>query len=347
MNEVNHKHPGKACPLPTEESIKQLFVESESTTNLIYVFPKRLVACFRSAEKSFAPSLLDEESVERELELSILMDTHGQVAFRQKLPSAKMSFVKFRFLGDAPGPVTLEYLQKAGSENPEQAVEEINAVFESHYRLAQAYCGWLLQQETYWRDLKTVIGLFGDQFENGMLPQQVFTEPDGAVLVEEEAVAAHAFKTFCEKWRLQGMATLDLPIVIEPQLTPVTLYTPNSHPSSVTPFLPDIFPVSSKGALAMSLEQSRVGIEAPHLDEWKSLIATSSRKKKEIAPYARRFCLQHYWRTLLQRYPKQTRKRKEEIAEAFGRYFGVASRVISRDAQEMAILIDRKLSALL
>ena len=347
MSASNNSHPGTRVTLPSDESVRQLFCESEMTPSLIYIFPQRLIECFRTDDNDAGPSLLSQVAVNRELAFTKPTRFHSQVGFRKLKSPSEFSIVNYHYWGDTPGSITPESLRKIGSKYPIKAAEELNAIAEPHFRTAQAYCGWMLQQETYWRDLKSVIGLFGECLAGELLPQQVFSRPKGAKLVEEPHSSTLAFRAFCEKWRLQGMATLDLPIVISPQLTPDTIYSPNSYPGSVTPFLPDIFPVDAKGPKALALENARMRIEAPHLEEWKSLISISSREKKRIDRYARQFNLQHYWRVLLQRYPKQLHRRKSVIEEAFGNYFSVTSRVISRDSQELAILIDRNLSTFL
>ena len=340
-------HPGTPMRLPSLDAVQQLFVESTATTRLIYTFPLRLIECFRTAKHDHGPSLLENQSVERELAFSRPTDGPDQVGFRQESTSGNFSIVNFRFLGDMPGPITADFLRQAGSDHPVAAAEGFNTIFEPFYTISQGYCGWLLQQEAYWRDLDSVLGLFGDSLGDGLLPQQVFTAPEGAKLAEEPDIPTLAYKSFCEKWRLQGMTTLDLPLIIQPQLTAKTIYTPNTHPGSVTPFLPDIFPVDAKGVNAEALENARMNIDSPHLQEWKSLISISSRKRREIGPYARQFRLQHFWRVLKQRYPDQLHRRKAVIEEAFGRYFDVNSRVIGRDSQELDLLIDRSLSTYL
>lgn len=340
-------HPGTAVSLPSQESVDELFAESEATTSLIYTFPRRLIECFRTSDEDVGPSLLSEEAVKREFVFSKPTDHRDQVAFRREGSLSDFSIVNFRFLGDMPGPITPDFLRQAGSDHPVAAAEEFNTFFEPFYTMAQGYCGWLLQQEVYWNDLNSVLGLFGDSLGDGLLPQQALTTPERAELVEEPDSPTLAYKSFCEKWRLQGMVTLDLPLVVQPQLTARTIYTPNSYPGSVTPFLPDIFPVDAKGVNAEALENARMSIDAPHLQEWKSLISISSRKKKKIGTYARQFRLQHFWRVLKQRYPGQLHMRKSVIEEAFGRYFDVNSRGIGRESQELDILIDRSLSTYL
>jgi len=156
------EHLGKELTLPTDESIKQLFVESESAAALVYAFPERLVKCFRTGDKDAAPSLLNEDSVERELALSALAVLPNQVAFRQEAISGTTSIVNYDFLGDVPGQITPEVMELAGSEFPVKAASEFNAVFEPHYRHVQAYCGWLLQQAVYWDDLKAVVNLISE-----------------------------------------------------------------------------------------------------------------------------------------------------------------------------------------
>ena len=150
-------HPGTELSPPTGQSIEQLFGESQVTTSLIYAFPAKLVGCFRAAEDDAAPSLLDQKSIDRELALSNLVNFRNQVAFRQHALAEATSIVNYRFLGDAPSPITAEYLRLAGSKQPVKAAEEFNAVAEPHFRHVQAYCGWLLQQEAYWHDLKVCL----------------------------------------------------------------------------------------------------------------------------------------------------------------------------------------------
>ena len=146
-------HPGTAVSLPSQESVDELFAESEATTSLIYTFPRRLIECFRTADEDAGPSLLSNKSVERELAFSKPTDLRDQVAFRRKHSLSDFSIVNFRFLGDMPGPITPDFLRQAGSDHPVAAAEEFNTIFEPFYTVAQGYCGWLLQQEEYWCDL--------------------------------------------------------------------------------------------------------------------------------------------------------------------------------------------------
>lgn len=337
--------PSKLTSLLLTEFVGQLYSESEVSPSLVYCFPKRLIACFESIKGDVAPSLLDKDSVSRELRLAELLTQRDQIAFRKSDHSETYFVVSYRYLGDIPGPIKPEDLRLAGSKHPQEAADEFNSVFEPYYLHVQGYCGWLLQQESYWRDLRTVIGLFGDELKTSLLPQQTFSTPKQGELVEGGHAPTEAYKTFCEKWRLQGLATLDLPVVVAPQLTSVNLYNPRPYPGCVSPFLPDIFPLDSGKPISKALDQARLGIDAPHLTEWKEMIAVGSRKKRTVHRFAYEFRLQHYWRILLQRYPKQVHKRKPEIAEAFARYFAdKAARTIEDDSQKISVLLNRDLS---
>ncbi len=335
--------------LPDADAIEALQAESTGETNLIYTFPPRLTGYFRAEENDAAPSLLDFGSATREVAFSGYTCLRNQVAIRRHSPDMSLSLVIFESLDEVPAAISADFLRQAGSERPDQAAKEFNDFATPHYRYSQGYCGWLLQQPEYWQDIESIVGLFGNDLKGELLPQQVFGRPKEAELIEDDddRAATVAFKAFCNKWRLQGLTTLDLPVVVQPQLTASTIYNPKSPPHSVSPHIPDIFSVDAKGPFASVLESSRMGIDAPHLAEWKEIIGIKSRQKKKVDRYARQFSLQHYWGVLLQRYPKQTYKRKVDISEVFGKYFAVNPKAIAKDIQKMSILIDRKLSTFL
>lgn len=179
-------HPGTRLPLPSRELIEELFTESETATDLIYCLPESLIRCLTSEKHDAAPPLLDQDSIARELRLAEFVHSFDQVAFRHDPTTQTVSVVSFRYLGDSPVPVTSEFMRLAGSKYPEAAAEEFNAVFEPHHLHVQGYCGWLLQQDEYWRDLKAIVGLFGNELTGTLLPQQVFSPPKDAKPVTEK-----------------------------------------------------------------------------------------------------------------------------------------------------------------
>ncbi len=63
----------------------------------------------------------------------------------------------------------------------------------------------------------------------------------------DETHVIQAYKVFYEKWHLQGLETLDLPICLQPQLTACSPYNPQAIEGTVNPFLVDTIPIDGEG----------------------------------------------------------------------------------------------------
>lgn len=353
--------------LPTSIDIADLFSEAECSSRLVYTLPENLI--YYLSPNTGVVGLLDKACQLRELDFCKLSHPQSWVAFREQAPDSHLTGVKYsrlQELHEAVPPLHLgelrsqlsaairnsgqdpaDQLGEFDAKSTEKSSQEIYDVLSMNHRYCQGYCGWLLQQREYWTDLDHLMERFNDSLINQLLPHQVFTRPTGAELIdnEDEKAAVSGFKAFCIKWRLQGLATLDLPIVVEPQYTATTIYTPNSPANSVSPHIPDIFPMEANGPASSALENARMSISAPHLDEWKSLVRSESKEKKRVDRYARQFRLQHYWRVVRQRYPKQTYRKKSQLTAIFADYFKVSEAMIRRDTQAMDILLDQPLSS--
>ena len=358
--------PGSPLPLPTSTDIADLFSETENSSRLVYTLPESLI--YFLSPNTGVVGLLDKDCQLRELGLAQLSHPQSWVAFRELESDSHLTGVKYSRLQDlqeAVPPLRLselrsqltEAIRKSGQDpadhlgefdavSTEKSSREIYDVLSMNHRYSQGYCGWLLQQREYWTDLDHLMERFNESLINQLLPHQVFTRPTGAELIddENEKAAVSGFKAFCFKWRLQGLATLDLPIVVEPQYTATTIYTPNSPANSVSPHIPDIFPMEASGPASSALENARLSISAPHLEDWKNLMSAGSKAKKRVERYSRQFRLQHYWRVVCQRYPKQMHKKKLKLTAVFADFLSVSESMIKRDVQDMAVLLDRPVS---
>lgn len=352
--------------LPTSTDIADLFSEAECSSRLVYTLPESLI--YYLSPNTGVVGLLDKACQLRELDFCKLSHPQSWVAFREQAPDSHLTGVNYsrlQELHEAVPPLRLgelrsqlsaairnsgqdpaDQLGEFDAKSTEKSSQEIYDVLSMNHRYSQGYCGWLLQQQEYSTDLNQLLTLFNDSLKNQLLPQQVFTQPTGAEMIDDEnaKAAVSGFKAFCIKWRLQGLATRDLPIVVEPQYTATTIYNPNSPANSVSPHIPDIFPMEASGPASSALENARMSISSPHLEEWKNLVSAGSKAKKRVERYSRQFRLQHYWRVVRQRYPKQTYKKKSQLTAIFAEYFQVSEAMIRRDSQAMDILLDQPLS---
>ncbi len=111
-------------------------------------------------------------------------------------------------------------------------------------RYSKAYCGWLVSQSEYWKDVDSLLesGVMQDGTSIcAILPVSVPTD----IRVEADSDTAASIVViheFYAKWRLKTLATMDWPIILQPLLTPTTPYTSNSHPGNHQPCLSGYLP---------------------------------------------------------------------------------------------------------
>jgi hypothetical protein len=278
-------------------------------------------------------------AVSDEREIADLADQRDAAALRDGVA------VQYPFLIDRSPPLTVEILQAAGSKVPEKVMEELGATLSHAFRYAQAYCGWLLNQNEYWSDLEQLVS--HEDEASSKLPAPKFRILGGTQLPLADAVQSidvQRYKCFYEKWRLQTLTTHDLPLCVSPQLTGTTVYNPNAPAGTINPVIPDIFPIDGKGMVNKSLEAATRSTIAPHLQSWKELICSTSRTKKKLDTYRRQFVLQHYWRVLTQRYPEALGRKVMKLDELFSNYFNLSTDIIRSDRSALAMLLERHVS---
>jgi hypothetical protein len=310
-------------------------------SGLVYALPEDLL----DALKLPLRNALSRQIVLDERELSAVAEQRECVAFRRCLP------VRFPRLTRSMKPVTAKDFAstRVPCENPEGQAAALTANLKNAHRYSRGYCGWLVQQREFRSEIDSLRETHGEAFsatELGFPPMQLGLEriPGYPEFTDEGVQCVQAI---FRKWRLQQLATIDLPVPHEPQMAAANAYVQGVAEGGVTPHIPDIFPIYGTGPVVEQMENARNSLHAPHLNEWKRLIGSTSRQKKRVDIYARQFQFQHYFRVIRQRYPDQLRRKKGALYEAFASCFNVSKDAIERDASKLDDLLDRPLDAML
>ena len=320
---------------------ERLISHFEMESGLVYALPAELLDALKlPLHKTLSPQVFSDER-----ELSAVAEQRECVAFRRCLP------VRFPRLAQSIKPVTAKDLDSTlvPCENPEGQAAALTANLKNAHRYSRGYCGWLVQQREFRSEIDSLRETHGEAFsatELGFPPMQLGLERiPGYPEYTDEGV--QCVQAIFRKWRLQQLATIDLPVPHEPQMAAANAYVQGVAEGGVTPHIPDIFPIDGTGPVVEQMENARNSLHAPHLNEWKKLIGSTSRQKKKVDTYARQFQFQHYFRVIRQRYPDQLRRKKQALYEAFASYFEASRDAIERDSSQLDDLLDRPLDAML
>ncbi len=304
---------------------------------VVYPLPEKLR---QSVEKCLRDSI-DAESLDFEKELTKHAREHRCAAFRWKSP------LVYPMLIDYLPPLTVDLMQQAGSTKmTEKSTNLANRNLGFFARYSKAYCGWLVSQSEYWKDVDLLLetGVMQDGTSICAIPP-VSVPKDMRVEADSDTAASIVvIHEFYAKWRLKNLATMDWPIILQPLLTPTTPYTSNSPRGTINPVYPDIFPIDGDGILSNILNDASQSNDAPHLSSWRTVISRDSRLKKRVDSFARRFEFQHYWRVLNERYPNELAKSVNALDSCFAEYFDVSADTIRSDRRALHCAINRPLS---
>ena len=319
----------------------ELISHFEMGSGLVYALPAELLAVLKRELRN----VLSRRMLSNECALSAVAEQRGCIAFRCCQP------VRFPRLARTIKPITANDFAstQVPCENPEVQAANLTAYLQNGRRYSLGYCGWLVQQCDFWSEIDLLLKTHGDTFSEtklGFPPMRLGLEPS-LVPSEYTDESVDCAKAIYGKWRLQKMATTDLPVPHEPQMAAANAYVQSAAEGAVTPHIPDIFPIDGTGPIVEQMENARNSRQAPHLNEWKKLIGSESRQKKLVDTYARQFQFQHYFRVIRQRYSDQLRRKKGALYQAFASYFEVSKDAIERDASKLDDLLERPLHAML
>ena len=195
-----------------------------------------------------------------------------------------------------------------------------------------AYCGWLVQQAEYWKDIEAFkIAFRGELFKSGLPRQPDFRFESLDELDQENPDLACETRKLCNKWRIADFATIEMPVPLQPTILSREFYPSPLREGLIVYAMPDIYPFSGRGEVVEDLEVQRAYTEAPHLEEWFKMACSASRSKKRFVPLARQFQAQHFWRVLLSRHGQKIKGKKTKLQELLGESLGVDRETIKTD----------------
>ena len=180
------------------------------------------------------------------------------------------------------------------------------------------FIGWLVSNETFLREQKTLFEAHGAIFDQlgihrfplGALRHYGLTcgEQTTRATVASEAVVA-----FCTRWNLSSLLGRFVP-VSKGSLRQPDPYLPRPITGDATNMLMD---PSDPIALALALPEAR---RLDPLYDWKETVSAGSSSRKTIPRFARYFVFQHYYRLLMARHKKVLAGRQGAVLEVLAEY---------------------------
>jgi len=301
---------------------KQIVDSLEFNYLCIYTLPLRLIEAIRK----FQPGLFSEAQLNKELEFAT--NSPDSVVF-EKAVGKKSPFLLYQ-----SSPFDKEvYVQFLGESSYQSVTDTIQGPLKKLNQFGSAYCGWLLQQTEYQQDLaKLRDELQRREFDSAHDCMQRANRGD-LDSPEENAPIINGKADFCQKWRLQSLITSELPNPFMPHTSALNFYTTDPPEGTAVPFIPDIYPIEGQGFLVDQLNQNRRNSCPLHLRNWMDLTSKSSGNSRPFEASARQYRVQHYWRVLNTRFPKQMKRKQGEFSHIFADFLETSQDSIRRDFQ--------------
>lgn len=198
-------------------------------------------------------------------------------------------------------------------------------------QVQRGYAGWLVTNSTYRSELEELIERWRRQIAQHRLPAAGLTWMAASAprrkLRAKRDKYLRALADFCVRWRLQGLASLDLPTPLGPHIPVAEPYLLLRHMrvGGFAMFLPDTFPVPSREGLrdaGMVIQAQRT---PEHLADWVNIVRREGNPAGGISRYGHVLAI-WYCRTVLKsRHPTLLGKNTSAIDAAMADCLAVSA----------------------
>lgn len=312
--------------LPNDQLPKDLVETFQLEKRLFYVLPVSLL----NAVQKELPGAIPGTLIEREARLA--RQLRGDVAIRDTQP---VPFLRL----EAFTPIVSESDCQCSS-NPAAAAAGATSSLQNTHEWSQAYLGWLVQCPQFQSDIARLRQMGCSRCSPQGAPPPYPADSEGRFDLLFRPEHQQAVREVCRKWRLDGFATLDLPIPLEPHFSACSPYNENSRDGGSAPFLPDTYPVKGSGDVLDRIRATQANRGVDHLAEWMKLIAPSSKKSQRLVRLARQFRLQFYWRVIHDRYSTEVARKKVHLYRAFAEFLCENVETIRKEIPKLGRCLD-------
>lgn len=309
--------------LPNDQLDGELVDSLNLRGRLFYLLPKKLL----NAIQNELPDALSSKKRDLEVRLSDHWDTSDAIAVRDE------RLVGFIRLSPYIKPLDRSIFESSSA--PNTVVAEAGVVLQDVHDWSQAYLGWLVQNQEFQSDVLELRKLGCQKCSPLGAPSPYPAVSDGQFsqlfCPEHQSVV----RKVCRKWRLDGFATLDLPMPLEPHFVACSPYNENAREGGAAPFIPDTYPVKGRGELLNRIRATQPSRGAEHLNDWMETISPTSKKSARLTSLARQFRLQHYWRIVHDRYSDGFAGRKTDLYQAFADFLDENVETIRKEVPKL------------
>lgn len=311
------KRIGKTLPGNHSDVFGEDVANSPEFNNLcIYTLPRQLLDLIVQQQ----PGLLSADQLQKEL---LFAEDPMTAVYVRGVARPVMQLRKFSAAIDEA-----LCIEMFGGNSTKAVMKAIHNNSRKIDQIGKAYCGWLVQQMDYQLEIKALReALQADQCDSPSNPP----ESNCSCSSKVEEIRAE----ICKKWRLSSLFTTEIPAPSLPHFSALNRYSDDPPEGSVVPSIPDTFPIPGTGFVVDQLNNSRKTPDAGHLSSWQDLTSNRKGNTRPFESLARQYQLQHYWRVLKTRYPKETRRKRKDFSCIFAEYFDVSQDTILRDFKKL------------
>ena len=282
----------------------------------LYALPAKIIACLRHG------GLISRTAAAHEQGLADYCRYSGAVGFFRGMP------VTYDLLRDPPDQLRRlerhvgEFLELRGeSHRLGQATADLQERFLPVAYAQRGYAGWLVSNKVYLSELGTLVRRWRRKMARHRIPvigstnRGALFDPVGRRYRNGENQFIRDFAEFFARWRLDGLATPDLPVPLLPQ-APVLVPDLSRRHLALAGFnmsLPDICSVPSRDQLR-HLGNDMLAHHTPdHLREWTAIVrredvgdnsgaGKDSKDRPGVSQYGHLLAVHHYLQVIMSRY---------------------------------------------
>lgn len=209
--------------------------------------------------------------------------------------------------------------------------------------VARGYSGWLVTNRDFQNEQLVLLRQRSAEIrQNGIrgVGQIISSADSGQLLRAREQTGDHskpfiqAVRQFLVRWRLNELAAPNLPVPATPVMAgmfPLSISNQLMDMGGVF-HIPDTYPIPSRDELRDMLDEAlHYSSEAPHLEEWRTIVRASNPAKNKIARFARVRQIYHYWALLHDRYADGLAGKGARLHEVFTNFFEIDIETVRRD----------------
>ena len=294
--------------------------------------------------------VIDTVAAQHEMALAEYCTASGTVGLWQDKPipypllrDPKQEFSSLaRIVGD--------YLKHKGDYGRRNyVIGELQARWLPQVEMYRAYAGWIVTNPRFRAELAVVAKRWRMRIAHHGLPRVgssgrgILFHPGEPIQRQDESTFIAEYAVLCRRWRLAGLASLDLPIPVPNHLTvePPSLTRWHTRMGGGGIHVADIYAVPSRDQFQQIIGDLQAHTRSDHLEEWSDIVHRRAPGGVGLMRYGHALAVNHFWNVVRSRYAVEIRDNTTAVDEAIGQGLGQSAETV----RQTRLLIQQRLAA--